>query len=699
MSGQGYAQTNVPSHLNFNYINPIVPKADYQVFSSDCKFIGGNNGIIITPISWDIRVNDAISFGILSKENIIGFAGEYAITENGKLCHVYNPSDTMQIGTPKMKYHKVAYNERDDEYWVVGRNNSFIRGKGKRWITGTIPVQYYNNLTAVAFVNGIGYFGTDEGRVFSLKNGKWISFPTVTNNTINCFAFTKDGEILAGCNRGNLLRLHKPFNVFIKYTFPHQSNINDIRFRDKEVGMLVCDNGFAYISFDAGKYWFQERSQEYCKNNLKAIGVLGEDFHVIGDEGAYFIRTKEDGLLRRRNGTRSSKNINDAVYAEVYPESELYQYFTVADDNTMLFVAYKHPLTQKNYVSYSREEIDIIPDNVDLKSVTRVPYYGSIILTEENKLYTRIPNGYKEWKELPLNADASLNKIRFFRMGEEYIGFLVGDKGTILRSADNATTWEKISCPADNELNHITLYNGSLYAIGERGTILRSEDKGITWTSLTEHINSLLPEYTRLIDIDFLNFGVGKDEGLIITGSQGHILYFYPNEDKANLVKFPTLSDVTAVMLTKNMNSYAFCENGEMFYKPANSNDWHFHLMGTNKTINNIMFFEQPSFCFAHCLGEGGTIINHLEMSNSVEAEARETIKVYPNPATNRISIDMQQIDKIELYDASNRFISELNIESTNNTTTSKIGNIPSGMYLLKVFSHRGIEYIKFIKQ
>lgn len=368
-SWQGYAQTAIPSHLNFNYINPIVPKADYQVFSSDCKFIGGRNGIIITPISWDIRVRDAISFGIVSKENIIGFAGEYAITENGKLCHIYNPSDTMQIGTPKMKYRKVAYNERDDEYWIIGRNNSFIRGNGKRWTTGTIPVESYNNLTAVAFHDGVGYFGTDEGKVFSIVKGKWVNFPTVTNNTINCFACTKGGEILAGCNRGDLLRLHKPFNVFIKYTFPHQSNISDIRFRDEYVGMLVCDNGYAYYSFYAGKYWFQERTQEYCKDNLKAIGIIGEDFHVVGDDGAYFIRTKEDGLLRRRNGAISSKNINDATYYGIYPEAELYQHCSVADDNTILFVAYKHPSTQKNFVSYRKEEINIIPDNVDLKSI------------------------------------------------------------------------------------------------------------------------------------------------------------------------------------------------------------------------------------------------------------------------------------------------------------------------------------------
>lgn len=697
MCSQAFAQLDHTATMNFEYINPGVPKADYHVFSNDHKYIGADDGFITTPIIKALYMNNSMPMGINIKEKIIGFIDNYAITANGKMHNINNPQEVLQIGEPNTIYRKMAYDAKADEYWVVGDKNSYIRGNGKNWTVGTIPLKSLLSLTAVAFHDGVGFFGTREGKIICLKNGKWFTIASNTDKPINSLAFRKDGVVLAACGGGEVLIYDKSFGVFFKNTLPHKEDANDIFFKDENVGVVACDKGYSYYTFDGGKSWFEESTRTYTKSDLNAVTIIDGEFHIVGDDGAYFIREKDQSMFIKRDYCRFTKNINDAIYYGIYPESELYQYCFVADDNTLFTVAYKSPLSAYRTIHYTLGNIEI-PGDVDLKSLTVDEGGALIVLTENNQLYTTYSSMLKKWENLNLKAETDLNKVRFYRMGEEYIGFLVGNKGTILRSTDNARTWEKINTPTNDDLNHITLYKGTLYVIGENGCVLRSEDKGITWYSLGWYINTLLPNNVQLKNIDFDNFGVGKDIGLIFTGSMGQILFYSPDDKKAKLEQLPTQSDVTSFLITKNNNCFAFCENGEMFYKTYDGTEWQSHIVGLDVNINNIMYFEQPEFNFSHCLGKGGTIMNRLEMSSSVLDEAKPEVKIFPHPATDYINIELSDIEKIELYDVNNRFIKSLSPVNTNNTTTANIDDIPVGAYLLKVFSPRGIDYIKFMK-
>ena len=81
--------------------------------------------------------------------------------------------------------------------------------------------------------------------------------------------------------------------------------------------------------------------------------------------------------------------------------------------------------------------------------------------------------------------------------------------------------------------------------------------------------------------------------------------------------------------------------------------------------------------------------INEIQNSFSVD--------IYPNPAMNDISIEMKQKSEIEISNIEGQIIKT--IFSHDRITTIDIGNLPGGVYIIKVKTDKGIAIKKFIKE
>jgi hypothetical protein len=94
--------------------------------------------------------------------------------------------------------------------------------------------------------------------------------------------------------------------------------------------------------------------------------------------------------------------------------------------------------------------------------------------------------------------------------------------------------------------------------------------------------------------------------------------------------------------------------------------------------------------------------INSIKISTPVlgvnNFELNSKIKIYPNPATNKVTIDFQDLDNtnVEVSDSNGRvlFTQKLN----NNSNTINIDNLSSGIYFFKVNSNQGIKTSKVVK-
>ena len=61
-------------------------------------------------------------------------------------------------------------------------------------------------------------------------------------------------------------------------------------------------------------------------------------------------------------------------------------------------------------------------------------------------------------------------------------GWVVGERGTVLRTIDGGATWSKIPVPVRNTLLSVQFVdddNG--WIVGRGGVVLRSSDGGLTW--------------------------------------------------------------------------------------------------------------------------------------------------------------------------------------------------------------------------
>jgi len=84
-----------------------------------------------------------------------------------------------------------------------------------------------------------------------------------------------------------------------------------------------------------------------------------------------------------------------------------------------------------------------------------------------------------------------------------------------------------------------------------------------------------------------------------------------------------------------------------------------------------------------------------------IETIAKTEIKIYPNPTTEKITLEISQWDNLlrgifKLYSLTGQLLQEHTVHSL--TTTVSLANLPKGIYILKVNINNHTEEWKIIK-
>ena len=93
--------------------------------------------------------------------------------------------------------------------------------------------------------------------------------------------------------------------------------------------------------------------------------------------------------------------------------------------------------------------------------------------------------------------------------------------------------------------------------------------------------------------------------------------------------------------------------------------------------------------------------INFSVQTVNIDDFTETNIQVYPNPATDNITISCESIDlaNIQIIDISGKIIINRNIQFNNNSTSIDISNLESGVYNLIINSAKFNEKTKLIIQ
>ena len=184
---------------------------------------------------------------------------------------------------------------------------------------------------------------------------------------------------------------------------------------------------------------------------------------------------------------------------------------------------------------------------LDAQHIIAVGAYGLFVTSSDGGL---------TWNRRKLSDDDfHFNRITRGPTGTLY---LAGERGTLLRSRDQGTSWQHIESPYDGSFYGILpLGERTLLAYGLRGRIYRSADDGATWT--------VVPNEHRVL----IATAIKAKGGVLAFAGQSRAL-FVSRDDGVTVLPWPTsfTSAVAELILLPDGTLLALGESGATLLPP-----------------------------------------------------------------------------------------------------------------------------------
>ena len=94
--------------------------------------------------------------------------------------------------------------------------------------------------------------------------------------------------------------------------------------------------------------------------------------------------------------------------------------------------------------------------------------------------------------------------------------------------------------------------------------------------------------------------------------------------------------------------------------------------------------------------------LGRYELPVGIEQVVGDGVSVWPNPATEFVSVDAPENASIEIYSVDGRLITSIPVNSTleNNLTRQiDIYNLIAGVYVVNIITEQGVQSLKFVKE
>jgi len=190
----------------------------------------------------------------------------------------------------------------------------------------------------------------------------------------------------------------------------------------------------------------------------------GQRLVAVGEHGYIFISDNEGGIWRQ------APTATDATLT------------SVAFADGQLGLAVGHDATILRSADGGNSWKEVFRDPQQLRPLLKVMFDGTqraIAIGAYGAFFESLDGGVT-WAERQITeGDRHFNALA--RLADGTL-LLAGEAGTLLRSTDGGTQWEKLASPYTGSFfGLLPLAQGGVLAFGMRGNIFRSEDRGTSW--------------------------------------------------------------------------------------------------------------------------------------------------------------------------------------------------------------------------
>ncbi len=313
--------------------------------------------------------------------------------------------------------------------------------------------------------------------------------------------------------------------------------------------------------------------------------------------------------------------------------------------------------------------------------------------------------------------------------------FFVGSLYGVIRSADWGVSWQLINNGlSDTNITSLTFNGTSIFAGSYSSGVFISSDLGESWTPANSGLSN--PYIKKIYVKDSIIYAGTSwfQGGVFISENNGNSWVLsnngLPDKDLFDILSFQNIlfscfmdnniyksedqgqnwtASNSGLPDSLNLSIYCMFSIGNSifagglsgaFISADNGNSWQEYNQGLSYVGGVGCFTANSTYLFA-ATGQGVYRRRLTDLSNPEIVGEPDIVKVYPNPASNRFSIEFSSgvnYNRILLYDAQGNLIKKIFDGSLQTKVISvDASDLPVGNYFLKIESENRIDFEKVL--
>jgi photosystem II stability/assembly factor-like uncharacterized protein len=231
--------------------------------------------------------------------------------------------------------------------------------------------------------------------------------------------------------------------------------------------------------------------------------------------------------------------------------------------------------------------------------------------------------------------------------------------------------------------------------VGDNGTILKTVNGGTSWSAEPSGTNS------KLVSVNFpdaiTGYAVG-DSGIILKTDNGGTTWTVESSG--------TTLDLKSVYFTNTQTGYIVGNGGILLKTSDGGATWADLSSGSSYNLNSVYF---PDANTGYTVGDYGTILKTLNGGGVLginDKQQTNSLKIYPNPATEKITIEPQDPGSgmngtVTVYGMTGRELIRQHVQGSR--IEINVRSLPAGLYFVNLVNEEKkvsipVEAGKFIK-